>query len=89
MVTAATSGSEASEDVQDHLSDRRNNTRKLIQARIGRGLAEEDVSSDVDAEGLGYFYVTVIHGMSIQARSGGKRKALEFVARQAMQGWPA
>jgi hypothetical protein len=36
----------------------------------------------------GYFYVTVIHGMSIQARSGAKRKALEFAPAQAMQGWP-
>lgn len=88
LVTAAATGSDSSLNVQQYLAKKRSEHRNLIKARIQQGLKDGDVAEDVDAQGLSYFYSTVLQGLSIQARGGAKRKSLEFVAALAMQAWP-
>ena len=89
LVTAAASGSGSSLDVQEHLAALRSDQRNLIKARIERGINEGDVPHGADASALSYFYSTILQGMSIQARGGVKRQALENVAALAMNSWPA
>lgn len=89
LVTAATSGSNTSLRVQKLLADRRVANRLAIESRLRRGVEEGDLPHDADIAGLAQFVVTVIHGMSIQARSGATEDDLLGVARHAMRAWPA
>lgn len=88
LVTAALNGSDASSDIQQHLVKRRNNHRKLIKARLQKGVKEGDLAPSVDIKDLSYFYTTLLQGLSIQARSGTPRRTLQMVADQGMLAWP-
>lgn len=89
VVTAAMNCSAMAARVQRLLAERRAASTARLLARIEQGIVAGDVSSDVDASALADFYMTVLQGMSIQARDGATRERLSMTAAQAMRAWPA
>ena len=58
-----------------------------LAGRLRRAVAEGELPSGVDCDGVASFYVTVQQGMSIQARDGASRETLLAVADGAMAAW--
>ena len=61
---------------------------RIMQARIERAIADGEVSPETDAAALAAFYLTVLHGMSLQAAGGATAEALYPVVDTAMRAWP-
>lgn len=59
----------------------------LIEERLLRAMAEGELPASLDPHAVASYYVTVQQGMSIQARDGASRPALETIARAAMAAW--
>jgi hypothetical protein len=59
-----------------------------IRAKIKRGVKNGELPPRTDAAALAKFYMTVMQGMTIQARDGATQKELLGVARAAMLQWP-
>lgn len=78
-------GSKASE----YLHGLRREAQKRILQRIKRGVRDGDVPRDTDVEGLAMFVTTFLHGMSVQARDGASRAALNAAVDRAMRAWDA
>ncbi|WP_184815099.1 TetR/AcrR family transcriptional regulator [Actinophytocola algeriensis] len=87
IVLAATTYTERSEQVRDHLAGLRRGMERLFQDRVDRGIADGDVPAGVDAAGVAAFYNAVMEGMSVQARDGASRAALIAVAKRADAAW--
>jgi TetR/AcrR family transcriptional regulator, copper-responsive repressor len=88
MVSAAATCTAASAHLQTALADRRTSSEAGLRARIERGIEEGELPAGTDARALAKFYVTVIQGMSLQARDGASRKSLLATAAAAMRAWP-
>jgi AcrR family transcriptional regulator len=88
VVVAALSASPASSRVQAQLTRRRVAAERKIKSRIDRGIREGDVPESVDSAPLAKLYMTVIQGMTIQARDGRSRARLLEMAEVAMRAWP-
>ena len=88
VVSAATNCSAAAAHVQAALAARRRRAEANLKARIERGLAEGELPARTDCAALAKFYVTVIEGMSVQARDGATRKSLMATTAAAMRAWP-
>jgi AcrR family transcriptional regulator len=59
-----------------------------IRERLERAIAERELPAGADAAGLAKFFVTIIMGMSMQARDGASRRELMEVVAVAMRSWP-
>ncbi len=59
----------------------------MIEERLQRAMAEGELPASFDPRSIASYYVTVQQGMSIQARDGASRPALEAIARAAMAAW--
>lgn len=68
------------------IAKRRKNTANLAR-RLAKGIESGELAPATNVEQLARFYVTVQQGMSIQARDGADRAALEAVARAALAAW--
>lgn len=66
---------------------REQNTQDLTRV-LARGIERGEIAPTVNAGAIARYFVTVQQGMSIQARDGVKRKALEEIARSALAAWP-
>lgn len=60
----------------------------VIETRIEKAAADGELPADVDSAELARFYMTVIEGMSVQARDGARRKELQMIASRALSAWP-
>ena len=89
VVLAATAGTTENDEVRQFLADARRGSLTSFADRIRRGVAEGDVPASADAEAMAGFYVTVMQGMSIQARDGADTAALDRVVDGAMAAWDA
>jgi AcrR family transcriptional regulator len=87
IVLAATVGAVANAGVRDLLADNRHQSLKAVAERIERGIEDGDVPPGTDAEAVAGLYVTVLQGLSIQARDGASRHALHAVVDGAMAVW--
>jgi AcrR family transcriptional regulator len=87
MVTLAAIGGDGAPQLSGLLREGRAEGLRRITARLARGVAEGDVPATADAAAMARFYLGVQQGMSVQARDGAGRAALESVARAAMAGW--
>ena len=87
IVLAATTYTERSAAVRDHLAGLRRGMERLFQDRVERGITDGDVRAGVDAAGVAAFYNAVMEGMSVQARDGATRAALLAVAARADAAW--
>lgn len=88
MALAASTASNASPALQKALADKRADARERINARIKLGIAQGDVPAGTDAGVLADFFVTIIAGLSQQARDGASRKRLLATVAQAMTLFP-
>ena len=73
--------------VRDLLLDRRNQSQAKIEARIQRGIAEGDVPAGADTKAAATFYMAILQGLSLQARDGASRAAMQRIVDGAMGAW--
>jgi AcrR family transcriptional regulator len=89
IVLGAMQCSAEGERVSEHLREMRAGTRKLIVARIRRGVADGDVPRRANVEAMATFVTAFGHGLSVQARDGASRSALTAAVDCAMSAWDA
>lgn len=77
----------ASASVCQAMRERRAGGQCGLEARLKRAVAEGELPAGLDTAAVATFYATVQQGMSIQARDGASREALEKVAQAAMAAW--
>jgi AcrR family transcriptional regulator len=76
VVSAATNTTVANDSVRALLAGyRRRRTASLI-ARLEKAIEDGELPPDADAQMLGDYYATVLHGLSVQARDGVAKKRL-------------
>ncbi len=76
IVSSATNCTADNDNVREFLADyRRCRTTSLVE-RLERAVTEGELPSDIDAQALGDYYATVLHGLSVQARDGVSRERL-------------
>jgi AcrR family transcriptional regulator len=88
VVASAINGSHESAHLQAALKRCREEAEVRVCARIKRGVRNGELPAGTSATSLGKFYMTVMQGMTIQARDGATREELLLVARTAMLRWP-
>lgn len=73
--------------VRQHLCQRRRDIQAALEQRLKRGIAEGDIPTRTDIKAMAAFYMTVIQGLSLQARDGAARDAMLQVVESAMAAW--
>jgi len=73
----------------EHLHRLRLASYRSIAERIRRGIREGDVPRGTDADGLTTFVTALINGLSVLARDGASRAALNAAVDRAMRAWDA
>ncbi|WP_144639333.1 TetR/AcrR family transcriptional regulator [Bordetella genomosp. 13] len=89
VVLSALQANGGNEAVRDELSQLRLGNVEQLAGVLARGVDSGEIPRSVDLQAVARFYVTVQQGMSIQARDGAQRPALEAVAGAALAAWPA
>lgn len=87
MVVLATMNSTAPR-VQEALGHYRKRLMADLETCIQRAVDCGEVAATTDAQLHAQFFVTVLQGLSMQARVGATRQVLESTVRTAMQTWP-
>jgi len=88
IVTSTLVVSDGSVHLQRSLKQRRIASEARIRARIERGIEVGELPAGTHAAALAKYYMTVMQGMTVQARDGATREALEATAALAMRAWP-
>lgn len=87
VMLAATAGPTENEEIRRFLAGCRKSDMDTLRHRIERGVAGGDLPAGTDCEALARFASAVMHGMSLQARDGADRAALERVVGCVMAAW--
>lgn len=88
MIVLGTQHADDEDDpVRCELRARRRAGLDLIAARLSRAVADGELPADFDIRGAAAFLLSVQTGMSILARDGADRAALEAAARGGALGW--
>lgn len=87
IVLAAVVGSPQNAELRANLAQRRQDSQNLFARRIAQGIADGDVAATADPQAIAAFYITVINGLSLQARDGASRAALDRIVGGAMAAW--
>ena len=87
MLTLSCTGC-ADPSLQSELAKRRAVAKKVIKARIDRGLRDGELARGTDTDALADFYSTVLKGLALQATDGASRRSLLATADAAMRAWP-
>ena len=84
VVSAATNCASPNEGIGAWLGDfRRRRTASIVQ-RLDQAVADGEFPSGTDAQSIGDFFATMLHGISVQARDGVPRDRLLRMAAAAM-----
>ena len=89
VALALTHGSADIEPLQAMMTERRVQSRRIMEERIATGVQAGELPADTNVPALARMFAALFHGMSIQARDGATREELEAVARVAMGAWPS
>lgn len=89
IVLAALLGTPQNRKLRDHLASHRRQSHEALMARIVQGKRAGDVPDGADAAMIAGFYSTILEGLSIKARDGASRQALDTISRGAMASWDA
>ncbi len=89
MVLAGLNCAAANKGIEDFLRAERVMREKVIRQRLRRGVADGDLASSIDINGLVSFYTSVADGMAIRAKDGASRKELADIVKCAMAAWDA
>jgi len=77
-------------NLREFLADGRRGQYAAIRERLARGVADGDLTVSPDGlDALARYYATVVQGLSIQARDGANREALEAIVDCDMAAWDA
>ncbi|XXX56001.1 TetR/AcrR family transcriptional regulator [Sorangium sp. So ce124] len=87
VVLAATLGTPENERVRSYLAGCRRAALDALRRRLDRGVVEGDVPAGTDTAALAAFYTAVLQGLSLQARDGASREALQAIVDCAMAAW--
>lgn len=87
VVLAGLNLTAAHEAIGDHLAELRRQDHAALLARLDRGVAEGDVPAATDTATLASYYLTVLQGLSIQARDGCSRELAHAIVDCAMAAW--
>lgn len=87
-VLAAVVGPDSVAPVQKTLVDARAGGEAALLRRLEQAREQGDLPARADCAALTAFIMTLLSGMSVQARNGSDRATLEMVARQALSTWP-
>ncbi len=88
LASATASGSAASSDVQNAITDIRHGIMDRLSARIERDKADGMLPLQADAASLAGLVIAVIQGMSVLARDGAPRLLLLEIAETTLRSWP-
>lgn len=72
---------------RDILADLRRTDRERLKQRFEQAIAEGELQTGADAEALAHFVLSVLHGMSIDARDGATRAQLDRTVDLTMTAW--
>ena len=87
MVLSVLHDNGATEALRADLVDKREANTSCWPKSFHSGVDTGEIPSTADIWAIARFYVTVQQGMSIQARDGADRAALETIARSALAAW--
>lgn len=87
-VLAAVVGPDSVAPVQKTLVDARAGGEAALLGRLEQAREQGDLPANADCAALTAFIMTLLSGMSVQARNGSDRATLEMVAAQALSTWP-
>ena len=89
IVLASLRGFTDSSDMDAELQRCRAEDQHIITECLKNAVKIGELPKTCDPVALGAFYMSVLQGMSVQARDGATREALEAIAEQALRAWPA
>jgi AcrR family transcriptional regulator len=89
IVLGAVNCTSANAGVEAFMRDQRDFREGVIRARLERGVAEGDLPPSTDVLALAAFCSSLVNGLSVQARDGAPRKALNAIVDCAMAAWDA
>lgn len=89
LASAAASGSAEAEPVRQALAADRRMVRDIVRRRIVSDIATGTLAPGTPSEALADLVVAVVQGLSVLARDGADRKALQAVADAALHSWSA
>jgi AcrR family transcriptional regulator len=89
VVLGALPGEAVSEEACALLREQRRNFIARLREHLERARQAGELPAGADVDAFVEYLVTMLYGMSIQARDGASRAQLEAVARTALAVWPA
>ena len=87
LIVATMNCSNANSNIQHAVWHKRKSSKDKMYSRLTLGQHLGEFPASVDIQALTDFYVTLIQGMSIQARDGASALQLEAVVKMAMRCW--
>ena len=84
VVSAATNCAVENDRVLEWLAEHRRARTSSIVGRLREAVRDGELKPDTDAEALGDYYATLMHGLSVQARDGVPKKRLHNLIAVAM-----
>lgn len=87
IVLGTAAGTTKNADVRAFLAGLRQSMHSMLRARLDRAVAEGELPPGTDTEAIATFYLTVMMGMSLQARDGASRAELDGVITAAIGAW--
>ncbi|MEB3766856.1 TetR/AcrR family transcriptional regulator [Acinetobacter sp. MD2] len=87
LVVATVNCSEQTHDVQQKIRDKRLKEKEKLKIRLEKGLLDGDIAQHTPIDEMTDFYVTIIQGLTLQARDGATQAQLHKVVAHAMQVW--
>jgi hypothetical protein len=87
IVLAATNYTPGNQGIHDYLTEMRRSSQESLRGRLRQGVADGELPQGTDVDGMAAFYITVLNGLSIQARDGAKASELTAVVDGAMAAW--
>jgi AcrR family transcriptional regulator len=87
IVLGAATWTPHNEALREYLAGLRAKPEEALRERFATAIAEGDLAPDTDIEALAAYFNTVLEGLSIQARDGLSREALNRVVDFAVAAW--
>ncbi|KHO27106.1 TetR family transcriptional regulator [Mycolicibacterium setense] len=87
IVLAGIAYSSETEVMRDLLKSCREEDRARLLGRIREGMTDGELPEGLDAQRLASFMITVLYGLSIQARDGASRADMDATVDMAMMAW--
>lgn len=88
LILGAVNGLPADRRARDRLLAARRDTVEQIRACLRRGVAAGNLAGGADLNGLAAFYLGIMQAISLQARDGATRPALEALIAPALAALP-